>query len=79
MIALRPIIKIITAVIEQPAITQTIGIAVPLLSMPTSADEPAPKAIWIEPINAEALPASFVKGAIESADELGKLNPWQHK
>ena len=71
--------RIITAVDEQPAITAVIGIAVPLLNNPTNAEEPAPSAICIEPINAEALPASFVNGAIESAEELGKLNPWQHK
>ena len=79
MMALRPNIRMMTDVNEQPAITAVIGIAVPLLKTPTSADAPAPSAIWMEPISADALPASLENGAIDKADEFGKLNPWQHK
>jgi hypothetical protein len=31
------------------------------------------------PINAEAVPAFLLKGAIESAAELGNTKPWQLK
>jgi len=47
------------------------------LLSPIMAAANAPKAIWIAPIKAEAVPAFFVKGAMESADEFGKANPWQ--
>jgi hypothetical protein len=30
-------------------------------------------------MSAEALPAFWLNGAIESADALGNINPWQHK
>ena len=31
------------------------------------------------PSMAEALPAFFVKGANDNADEFGKINPWQQR
>lgn len=31
------------------------------------------------PIKEDALPALSAKGASESAEELGKVNPWQHR
>ena len=36
-----------------------------------------PIPICIKPSKADALPAFFEKGAIESADAFGKVNPWQ--
>ena len=39
----------------------------------------APQPICKAPINAEALPAFLEKGAIERAEEFGKLKPKQHK
>lgn len=56
-------------------ITAHIGIAVPLLKILTSAVDIAPIPNCIAPINAEAVPAFFVKGANESAEELGNANP----
>jgi hypothetical protein len=31
------------------------------------------------PINAEAVPAFLLNGAMQSADEFGNVNPWQLK
>lgn len=61
------------------AITAVIGKAVSLVKILTSPDVRAPMANCIPPINAEAAPAFLLKGAIESADELGNTKPWQLK
>lgn len=61
----------------QQAIMPVMGKAVPLLKKLTIAEVSAPKPICTAPIKADALPAFFVKGAIDKADELGKVNPWQ--
>ncbi len=42
---------------------------------PTIAEAKAPRPICKAPISAEALPASFLNSANESAAEFGKLNP----
>jgi len=63
----------------QPAITPVMGKLVPLLNTLTSAAASEARPICKAPNNAEALPASFEKGAKESAEELGKLNPWQQR
>ena len=67
------------AVKEQSAITPVMGNEVPFCRTLTTADIIAPMLIWMKPINAEALPALCAKGAIESADALGKMKPWQQK
>ena len=61
------------------AITAAIGNAVPLVKTLTIPDVRAPTASCIAPINADAVPAFLLKGAIESADELGNTKPWQLK
>ncbi len=67
------------AVKEQSAITPVIGNEVPFCKTLTTADIIAPILIWMKPIKAEALPALCAKGAIESADALGNIKPWQDK
>ena len=71
--------KITRAVNAQPAIIPVIGNAVSLLKTLTITDAKAPKAIWILPIKADALPAFLVNGVKASAEEFGKENPWQHR
>ena len=61
------------------AIIPAIGNAVPSVKILTMPDVSAPTANCIAPINADAVPAFLLKGAIESADELGNTNPWQLK
>lgn len=60
---------------EHKAITDTMGMAVPLLNALTEMDDKAPIVICMPPINAEALPAFFSKGAIDRAEVLGKIKP----
>ena len=64
---------------EQAAIIPVMGNDVPFCKTLTIADITAPILIWIKPISADALPALWLNGAIESADALGNINPWQHK
>src|SRR5690348_15774969 len=61
----------------QAAMIATMGTAVLLKNKPTSAEATAPQPICNAPINAEAIPAPFVNGAIANAAELGNVNPWQ--
>lgn len=75
LIFFLPIIRTAKLLIAQMHITAHIGIAVPLLKILTSAVDIAPIPNCIAPINAEAVPAFFVKGANESAEELGNANP----
>jgi len=63
----------------QPAITPVIGNAECGFNKPTAAEANAPTPICVPPIKAEALPACLVKGAIDKAEEFGKLKPWQLK
>jgi hypothetical protein len=70
-----PIIRIKKLVTAQTHITAAIGIAVPLFKILTNAVDTAPMPNCIAPINAEAVPAFFVNGAKESADELGNAKP----
>ncbi len=74
-----PIVKTERLVMAQHAITQVIGNAVRFCSKLTNAEVSAPIPIWIAPIKADAVPALWLKGASESAEEFGKVNPWQHK
>src|SRR5690349_18513955 len=67
----------IQPIMLQAAIMAVMGRAVLLKNSPTSAEARAPQPIWKAPISAEALPAPLVKGAMASAAELGKVNPWQ--
>jgi hypothetical protein len=71
----NPMSNIVNPNTAQPAITPVIGILVPLLKNPTNAAAKEPKPICIAPINADAVPASFLKGDIDKAAEFGKLNP----
>ena len=66
-------------VIAQHAITPAIGNAVSLCNMLTNAEVKAPIPNWIAPIKAEAEPAFLLNGAIQSAEEFGKIKPWQLK
>jgi hypothetical protein len=61
------------------AITPAMGNAVLLVKTLTIPDVRAPTASCMPPINAEAVPAFLLKGAIESAAELGNTKPWQLK
>ena len=74
---LTPNIKIQKLSVEQQAITPVIGRVVWLLKKLTNAEVNEPIPICIAPKSAEALPAFLLKGAIESAEELGKVKPWQ--
>ena len=74
-----PNIKTIKLIEAQHAITPAIGSAVSLCKMLTIAELNAPMPNWIAPIKAEAEPAFLVKGAIDNAEEFGKVNPWQLK
>lgn len=74
-IILLPINKTVKLLTAQQHITTDIGIAVPLLKILTKAVETAPIPSCMAPINAEAVPAFFVKGAKQSADEFGNANP----
>ena len=74
-IILLPINKTVKLLTAQQHITTDIGMAVPLLKILTKAVETAPIPSCIAPINAEAVPAFFVKGAKQSADEFGNANP----
>ena len=76
---LLPAIKIQKLKEAQKAIIPVIGNAVPLLRTLTATEAKVPIAICMHPITAEALPAFLLKGAIESAEELGKINPWQQR
>jgi hypothetical protein len=71
----NPTINVIKPITAHVAITPVIGRLVPSLKNPTNPAANAPKLICTAPINAEAVPASFLNGAIESADAFGKLNP----
>jgi hypothetical protein len=59
------------------AITPVMGKALWRVNKPTMADANSPTPICRAPINAEALPACLVNGAMDKADELGKLKLWQ--
>ena len=61
----------------QEAIMSANGKAEVGLLKPMMAAAVAPNAICMAPIKAEAEPAFFVNGAIESAEAFGKANPWQ--
>ena len=50
---------------------------VPSNKRPTSTEQTAPQAIWMEPNIAEAVPAPRWKGRKASVATFGKLNPWQ--
>src|SRR5687768_944259 len=63
----------------QAAIKAAIGNAVLLLNTLTKPEVTAPIASCIPPINADAVPAFLLKGAMESAEEFGNTNPWQLK
>lgn len=62
-----------------PVITPAIGNEVLFVKMLTSPEVSAPIANCIHPISAEAVPAFLLNGAIESAEALGKVKPWQLK
>ena len=70
-----PINKMIRPAEVQKAITPVMGMALWAAINPTQADANEPNPICNAPINAEALPASFVNGAIDKAAEFGKQNP----
>ena len=63
----------------QKNIPKTIGKTVPLCKRLTKAETPAPVIIWINPINADALPALYVNGAKAKAVQLGTNNPSESK
>ena len=63
--------------IAQQAITAVMGRAVPLLNTLTKPELTAPKLICTAPIKADALPAFLANGAIDNAEEFGKVKPWQ--
>ena len=65
--------------VPQKNIPKTIGNVVPLCKRLTSAEIPAPVIIWINPINAEALPALYVNGAKAKAVQFGTNNPSENK
>lgn len=72
---------IIIANVAEPAnaIPSSIGNRVSLCIAPTNADSEAPHTICKKPINAEALPAVFLKGANAIAVALGTNNPKQNR
>src|SRR5438128_9984351 len=74
-----PINRMVKATNAHEAITPAIGSGVPLFKKLTSADVKAPIPICILPNNADALPASLLKGASDNAEVLGNVNPWQLK
>src|SRR5258708_1738634 len=78
-ITLPPVSRIVKLRVAQAAITPVMGRAVWLFSQLTVAEVKAPMLICIPPIRAEAVPAFLLKGARDSAEELGKIQPWQHK
>ena len=66
--------------ITKPSVLKTniiaiMGRAVPVSSRPTNDEATAPHTICKPPSRADALPARWVKGAIASATELGKMKP----
>jgi len=63
----------------KPNITAAMGAALVGLKKPTRPAANAPNPICSAPNKADALPASFVKGAIANAEEFGKQNPWQDR
>ena len=74
-----PVSKTMKLKMAQHAITAAIGNALSVVKKLTIAELREPMPSWIAPSNAEALPAFLLKGAIDNADELGKVNPWQLK
>ena len=55
--------------------TAVIGKLVPLLKNPTIVAANEPKPICNAPMSADAVPASFLNGAILNAEAFGKLKP----